>query len=393
MSTPTRRGIVVVIVLVALAGLMISTGSIASGRSSEGGAYLGTPAVVDPGAYVGSQTCQGCHAGLYDSWQNTLHAHMVRPISKGDLSNAKADLTVAGAPQPDQYDWVFAIGGWYKEERYAYRDIKGQIVTGEFEYNKPKNSFTLRKAKNGNLEALDWINECGACHATGMDTQKRQWAELNIGCEACHGPGGSHAQNPTTVRMPVDKSSENCGKCHIRGRDTSGLTAYPADFEYGKPSTLLAKFNPIPKTDTASVFPDQTNSNRHRQQYLDWSKSGHAQWDVNCVTCHDPHKGSLTERKADLRAQGNELCAKCHQDKTSNPVAHSGHRAEVASCASCHLPKVIASGSVSTHTFEAIAPIKTLHFGETMANSCTYSCHKSRGVDWAHWAYVQIFGQ
>ncbi|MHB1162245.1 MAG: multiheme c-type cytochrome [Chloroflexota bacterium] len=392
MSTPTRRGIVVVIALVALVGLMISTG-IASGRSLEAGAQLEAAAVVDPGAYVGSQTCQSCHTGLYDSWQNTLHAHMVRPIAKGDLSNAKADLTVANAPDPDQYDWVFAIGGWYKEERYAYRDANGQIVTGEFEYNKPKNSFTLRKDKNGNLEALDWINECGACHATGMDPEKRQWAELNIGCEACHGPGGNHAKNPAAVRMPVDKSSENCGKCHIRGRDTSGLTGYPADFEYGKPSTLLAEFNPIPMSDTASVFPDQTNSNRHRQQYLDWSKSAHAQWDVNCVTCHDPHKGSLTERKADLRAQGDELCAKCHQDKTSNPVAHSGHSAQMASCAACHLPKVIASGSVSTHTFEAIAPIKTLHFGEKMTNSCTYSCHKSRGVDWAHWAYVQIFGQ
>ncbi len=204
-------------------------------------------------------------------------------------------------------------------------------MTGEFEYNKPKNSYTLRKDSKGNLEALDWINECGACHATGMDTQKRQWSELNIGCEACHGPGGNHAANPTAVRMSVDKSSENCGRCHhIRGRDKTGLTGYPMDFEYGKPSTLMAKFNPIPMSDAASVFPDQTNSNRHRQQYLDWSKSAHTQWDVNCVTCHDPHTGSLTQRKADLRAQGDELCAKCHQDKTSNPVAHSMHSAQMA---------------------------------------------------------------
>lgn len=393
MSVPNKRGIVVAITLVALAtGLLISTGS-ALGLSLEGAASPAPQAAVDPGAYVGSQTCQGCHAETYDSWQNTLHAHMVRPIAKGDLSNAKGDLTQAGAPKPDQYDWVFAIGGWYKEERYAYRDAKGQIVTGEFEYNKPKNSYTLRKDSKGNLEALDWINECGACHATGMDTQKRQWSELNIGCEACHGPGGNHAANPTAVRMSVDKSSENCGKCHIRGRDKTGLTGYPMDFEYGKPSTLMAKFNPIPMSDKGSVFPDQTNSNRHRQQYLDWSKSAHAQWDVNCVTCHDPHKGSLTQRKADLRAQGDELCAKCHRDKTSNPVAHSMHSAQMASCAGCHLPKVIASGSVSTHTFEAMAPIKTLHFGETQANSCTYSCHKSQGVDWAHWNYVKIFGQ
>ncbi|MBI3926869.1 MAG: hypothetical protein HY319_15135 [Armatimonadetes bacterium] len=344
-------------------------------------------------AYAGSETCKTCHSGTYQSWKNTLHSSMVRPAARGDLSNARADLTLEGAPRPDQYDWALVIGGWYKEERYAYRDTQGRIVTGEFEYNRPKKSFSLRKDRNGNLEALDWINECGACHATGMDPQKRQWTEFNIGCEACHGPGGNHAKNPASVRMYVDKSSENCGKCHIRGRDKSGLTGYPADFEYGKPTTLMAKFNPIPMTDRASVFPDEKNSNRHRQQFLDWSKSDHAQAEVGCITCHDPHKGSLTERKADLRAQGNELCSKCHEKQTSDPVAHSGHQAQVASCAACHLPKLIGSGSVSTHTFEAIAPAKTLQYGETMANSCTSSCHKAQGVEWADQGYKRLFNR
>lgn len=350
-------------------------------------------AVAASGAYAGSERCRSCHSGVYGSWKNTLHANMIRPAAKGDLSNAKADLTVAGAPQADQYDWAFVIGGWYKEERYAYKDAKGQIVTGEFEYNRPKKQFSLRKDASGNLEALDWINSCGSCHATGLDPEKRQWSEYNIGCEACHGPGGDHAKNPTSVRMFVDKSSENCGKCHIRGKDKSGRFGYPVDYEYGKPDTMLAKFNPIPMTDSASVFPDEKNSNRHRQQYLDWSKSDHATWNVGCVTCHDPHKGSLVERKVDLRAPGNELCGKCHERQVSDPVAHLGHRAQVASCASCHLPKLIGSGSVSTHTFEAIAPAKTLQYGEKMANSCTYSCHKAQGAEWADQAYKRLFMQ
>ncbi|MHB1006311.1 MAG: multiheme c-type cytochrome [Chloroflexota bacterium] len=343
--------------------------------------------------YAGSEACKACHGSMYESWKNTLHAHMIRPAAKGDLSNAKADLTVAGAPKPDQYDWAFVIGGWYKEERYAYRAADGTFKTGEFEYNAPKKTFSLRKDSKGNLEALDWVNECGACHATGMDPALRQWSEINIGCEACHGPGATHAKDPGTVRMFIDKSSENCGKCHIRGRDTSGRVGYPVDVEYGKPSTLMAKFNPIKMTDAASVYPDQTNSSRHRQQYLDWSKSGHADWDVTCVTCHDPHKGSLTERKTDLRAKGDELCAKCHSDKTTDPKVHSGHSAQAASCASCHLPKVIASGSVSTHTFEAIAPAKTLQYGEKMVNSCTYGCHKTQTVQWADEAFKRIFGK
>lgn len=359
---------------------------------SAGTAPMGPATFAPVGAFAGSQTCGTCHATVYASWKNTLHANMIRPLKKGDLSNSRAELTLENAPGPDQFDWVWAIGGWYKEERYAYRDAQGEIMTSYHEYNAPKKQFSIRKDKEGALEALDWINECGACHATGMDPQARQWSELNIACEACHGPGREHARAPASVRMSVDKSSENCGKCHIRGRDKSGQVNYPVGFEYGKPTTLMANFKPIPMTDTASVFPDQKNSNRHRQQYLDWSKSGHAEWEVGCVTCHDPHKGSLTERKADLRAPGDQLCGTCHSKQVSAPAIHSGHKAEAASCSACHLPKLIGSGSVSTHTFEAIAPAKTLALGSTMANSCT-SCHKNQGVEWADQQYRRLFNK
>lgn len=71
-------------------------------------------------AYAGSEKCKSCHKAKYDDWKNTIHAWMIRPIAKGDFKNVKADLTVEGAPKPDQYDWAYVIGGWYKEERYAF---------------------------------------------------------------------------------------------------------------------------------------------------------------------------------------------------------------------------------------------------------------------------------
>jgi hypothetical protein len=36
-------------------------------------------------AYAGSEKCKSCHKAKYDSWKNTLHAWMVRPIAKGDF--------------------------------------------------------------------------------------------------------------------------------------------------------------------------------------------------------------------------------------------------------------------------------------------------------------------
>jgi hypothetical protein len=124
-------------------------------------------------AYAGSEKCKACHKAQYNSWKNTIHAWMVRPIAKGDLKNAKADLTLENAPKPDQYDWAYVIGGWYKEERYTFWDEKGNIIDGEFEYNKPRKHFSIRKTKEGALSRLDWFNECGNCHATGVNYKDR----------------------------------------------------------------------------------------------------------------------------------------------------------------------------------------------------------------------------
>ncbi len=336
-------------------------------------------------AYAGSEKCKSCHKAKYDAWKNTLHAWMVRPIAKGDLKNAKADLTVEGAPKPDQYDWAYAIGGWYKEERYAFWDDKGNIISGEFEYSVPVKHYVTRKDKNGNLERLDWYNECGYCHATGTNYKERTFVEFNIGCEACHGPSADHAKSPKTVKAIIDKNTENCGRCHIRGRMKGDLNklGYPVMYELNKPQSMMKDFNPEPYTALGSFFPDQKNANRHRQQYLEWIKSRHnGVPGLSCVTCHDPHVGSLSYRTGQLKANEQTLCGKCHAEIMDNPKKHSGHRSEVASCSSCHMPYTIAAGSVPNHTFETISPSKTLQYGVNdktgkpkMPNSCNLYCH------------------
>lgn len=360
---------------------------------TAGSASAAEPVRMKPGpskdpitgkAFAGSEACKGCHARQYGDWKNTIHVAMVRPIARGDFKNVKADLTAEGAPKADQYDWAYVIGGWYKEERYAFWDDKGNIIDGEFEYNKPKNHFSLRKLKDGSLSRLDWFNECGNCHATGVNYKERTFVEFNIGCEACHGPSAAHAKAPTKVKAAIDRSSENCGRCHIRARMKGDLKQfnYPVHYELNKPETLMKDLDPEPYGAAGSFWPDQKNANRHRQQYLEWIKGGHSKVPgLTCNTCHDPHKGSLTYRTGQLRGDERALCGKCHEAIVTDPKKHSGHRYEVASCAACHLAKTIASGSVGNHTFEAIAPAKSLQFmdektGKTrMPNACGLYCH------------------
>ena len=352
-------------------------------------------------AYAGSEACATCHAAQFKDWKNTIHAWMVRPIARGDLKNAKADLTVAGAPKPDQYDWAYVIGGWYKEERYTFWDDKGNIIDGEFEYTKPKNHFSLRTTKAGSLSRLDWFNECANCHATGVNYKERTFVEFNIGCESCHGPSADHAADPTKVKAVIDKSTEGCSRCHIRARMKGDLKEfnYPVNYVVNQPQTMMKDVDPEPYTAPGSFWPDQKNANRHRQQYLDWIKGRHSTVSgLTCATCHDPHKGSLAYRTGQLRADARALCGSCHGEIVANPKKHSGHRYEVASCTSCHFPKTIASGTVSNHTFEAIPPSKSLQYVDAkgqprMPNSCGLYCHTKDSAADLDAKYKAIFGK
>ena len=110
--------------------------------------------------------------------------------------------------------------------------------------------------------------DCGRCHTTGYRTEGHQdnlegiagtWAIDGVQCEACHGPGSRHADDPHGVLMRVDRTSQLCGKCHT-----------PED-----PATIAA----------ADGFEIDG------QQYSDLYNSKH--FALSCVACHDPHSTTV----------------------------------------------------------------------------------------------------
>ncbi len=39
------------------------------------------------------------------------------------------------------------MGGWYKEERYAFWNAQRNTISGEYENNRPRKLFTIQKGK------------------------------------------------------------------------------------------------------------------------------------------------------------------------------------------------------------------------------------------------------
>lgn len=386
--------------------------------------------------YVGSATCAECHADKAALLAQSIHSKMIRVnahlpgVIHGDLRKPNAPRLPVGDYATNDVHWV--MGGHYKEESYIRTNWTGSNIAyrvTQFEWAPITGTYSNTKDPT-----RDWTVKCAGCHTTGYQPATRTWNELNIGCEACHGPGSTHADSQNAADIVIDRSTEGCGHCHIRAENvaTPDFPAktfnFPIGYELGNPSSL--HFIPEPLTATASFYPDGT-ANRHREQYLemnhpDRAPSKHYTQGVSCTKCHDPHSaGMLTtyasgfptnvygikiydnvnsttnylawEAGSNLWNPTNhnsiskqDLCKTCHTTVADHHVHQFNATAAAANvtCVDCHMPDVINIDPVTlraalpSHRFTAMMPATSIKFGPPVQpNSCTYRCHQGTGPD------------
>lgn len=114
-------------------------------------------------AYIGSETCKGCHPGAWDAFAASKHAHAWETLEK-----AEAD--------PQRYGWP-----------------------------------------------VTHYPDCVSCHVvgyreeTGFVSHEQTPHLAGVGCERCHGPGSDHIQNPAQNRLGIHggvQASLLCVQCH-----------------------------------------------------------------------------------------------------------------------------------------------------------------------------------
>ena len=144
------------------------------------------------------------------------------------------------------------------------------------------------------------------------------------GCESCHGPGGDHAKDPTTVKV------KNLG--------TKG---------------------------EAGVINATCTTCHNRQNHVLWAGSQHESRGLSCTTCHSVHSPK-SENKQLKEVTQRDLCATCHRDKISK-LDRSGHmpvREQKMECSSCH-------------NVHGTTNVRLLRKGDSIAELCT-SCHAEK---------------
>jgi predicted CXXCH cytochrome family protein len=183
-------------------------------------------------------------------------------------------------------------------------------VTCHTEYQMTWQNGAHGQAGDDPLFLADWESQgkpgaCLVCHTTGYDPATATYEASGVTCEACHGPANeNHPKEP----MPVDRSTDLCGRCH-------------SDTRFG---------------------------------WQDWTVSTHYQRGMDCATCHDPHSASLKTVSPTLSDNGaptdevSQLCINCHKEYSMD-FSYTSHHQQGISCVDCHV-KHLENDDQDAHT-------------------------------------------
>ena len=363
--------------------------------------------------YVGSQSCQKCHAEIYEHWRKTPMANVVRdPHEHPDaiIPNLATDPVAKFTKE----DVALVYGSVWKQRYFTKR--------GDDYFPEPAQWDVTHKVWRPYFVAkgTDWWEPfypadnmqrptgttCDGCHSVNYDIHTKQVTEWNVGCEKCHGPGSEHIEHPSRgnilnpAQMDYVAASDTCIQCHSQGRP---LTVPIEDKYYDWPvgyrvGLRLQDFWRLEDHTLGMTsfthFPDGT-AHKNRMQGNDFVQSVMYRRGVTCFSCHDAHG---TDNYAQLRKPADKICLDCHGPlspngpRTATLEEHTHHKdGSVGSqCVACHMPQIettIADVKVHAHTFRIVTPEMTDKYG--IPNPCT-SCHTEKSTAWAtevlsHW--------
>jgi DmsE family decaheme c-type cytochrome len=192
-------------------------------------------------------------------------------------------------------------------------------------------------------EASNWAH---TIHAKVFTLNPRNASEAQ-GCEACHGPGSAHVQNPSDLTTIISFSSKStntpeqrnaqCLTCHQGGQRIfwHGSIHQNNNLSCSDCHNPMANFSARGLTARESI--NDTCFQCHKTQKVEFNKRSHMpllEGKLACTDCHNPH-GSTTSPL--LKADSvNELCTTCHAEKRG-PFLFE-HAPVRESCLNCHTP-------------------------------------------------------
>ena len=392
--------------------------------------------------FVGKETCIDCHKIQYDLWRGSDHDLAMDLANdstvKGDFNDAK--FTYNGEEhrfyKRDNRFYVFTDGpdgnmaefevkytfGYFPLQQYLVPFEGGRLQTlaltwdsekGEW-YHMADTVYSTEDVDHTNWlhwtnQAQNWNGMCADCHSTNLkkgydvnaDTFNTTWSEIDVSCEACHGPSSEHLKwanlpemaRPLNTNLGLVVQTSNidnksyvdlCARCHAR---RSALEDYGFNW-YDVLDHMIPQLLTKPEYFADGQILDED------YVYGSFTQSRMYMEDVQCNDCHNVHSGQLV-------MQGNKLCLQCHRSDVYDTYDHHFHKyegvgslqvvdefgktrnpGEGALCVNCHMPGRYYMGVDYRHDHSFRVPRPDLSNNMGTPNACI-QCHADKSNQWA----------
>lgn len=389
-------------------------------------------------AYLGSSSCAGCHSQAYEDWRDSHHdqamQHATDSSVKGDFNNRifeapdnnalfskKADgfyARLASANGEVQEHKVLYTFGTEPLQQYLVAFPDGRLQQLPIAWNTLTNQWFDPQPEllaqpgewvHWSEGGKNWNSMCADCHSNNVEknfdivsnSYSTSVAEIDVGCESCHGPGRDHVEtlssanfNATAdnlrISMKVGEDSQavvdQCGRCHARRQQLT------TKFAHGS-SQLLNHY--LPQLLTPPTYHSDGQILDEVFVYGSFVQSKMYHSGVGCVDCHQPHS-------VKLKAEGNQLCVGCHSSEQFDTPKHHHHGGDLAQsmdrpqtqgtqCIDCHMPGRLYMGNDYRRDHSFRIPRPDLSVAHGTPNACN-DCHSKEPADWAAEKVEQWFG-
>ena len=414
-------------------------------------------AIANQEKYMGRETCAQCHQEQNKLWSGSHHdlamQHANTKTVLADFSNASfsyAGITsrfykkngqfIVRTDGPDgklhdyQIKYTFGV---IPLQQYLVELDNGRLQALSIAWDTRKKSeggqrwFHLYPDERINFDdelhwtrpLFNWNSMCAECHSTNLkknydsktDMFNTSWSEIDVSCEACHGPASAHIEWTKLAATSLKASDKNKGFSFLlderkdvhwtidvktgsairnKSRESNKEIEVCAQC-HSRRSAISDNYQPgmsfsdhfMPRLiDEGLYFPDgQIRDEVYVYGSFLQSKMYHK--GVTCSDCHEPHS-------LQLRQEGNGVCLQCHLAEKFDSKKHHFHKQDSigALCAECHMPTRDYMVVDPRHDHSIRIPRPDLSVTLGTPNACN-QCHDDKSAVWSEKQVKQWHGK
>jgi predicted CXXCH cytochrome family protein len=402
-------------------------------------------AATSTAAFVGSATCEQCHATEHKDWLSSQHAVAMQEAAEqtvlgrfDGITFGEDDVTSTfyrkdgkfwvrtdgpdGALGDFQIRYTFGVsplqqylielpGGRLQALGIAW-DARSKEEGGQRWYH----LYPDHKLKAGDplhWTGIDqnWNYQCAWCHSTNLKKNYDQasqrfnttWSEISVGCEACHGPASNHvawaSKSNGWEKYDNDKGfaeslDERKGVTWPMGE--KGQATRSAPRSSAKEIHVCAgcharrqQFSDDPES-VAHLFDAFRPSLLETGLYHVDGQQRDEVYNYGSFLESRMHAAGVTcadchnPHTGKLRQTGNALCGQCHAAERFDVSLHHHHaqNSKGAQCAECHMPATTYMGVDARRDHSMRIPRPDRTVLLATPNACN-QCHTDKTATWA----------